>query len=409
MLSEWDRRTSRELDSFEEFFFYMEEAAPALHFHVVTVKGETATRDWKDAWQSLHAAYPLLKFRIIKEAGERPRFVETGRSARIEIEAGGVEANVAAEAERALAHPFTNPEKELVSLRVVHSPTACVVSLTSHHSLFDGMSTLLLLQDLLERVSGGAGRTQPPPWSSLRDSVGAQSRNGYRKTLTQTAPAPLAESPGPVQVRHLVLDPLLTKRIEDVARQHGTTPHGALMVAFQLAGAVTWPTWVSEGVGCNTPHNVRGQSIDADATGMLTMPLITFLPPVDAHMFWDAARAARNALAPARATEGRVAFVAAIDDFSADEMTASSFLANLASSPMTYELMITDYASYRPRTRFGSLRIEGVATGNNGGSPITQTIGVCTVGAAMNLTQISRQPIKELLKRCREVLVTACA
>ena len=180
------------------------------------------------------------------------------------------------------------------------------------------------------------------------------------------------------------------------------------MVAVQLAGGVERPKWVDEGASCNTPHNIRVPLIDADATGMLTLPLITALPPVDASMFWNAAQAARNALAPLSGAEGRRAFVAAMDHLTADETTPSAFLVKVASNPISYELMITDYASYRPRTRFGSLRIQGVATGNNGGGPMTQTIGVCTLDGAMNLTQISMLPIEGLLDRCRDVLMTAC-
>ena len=222
----WDRRESRELDSFEEFFFYMEEVAPTLHFHVLAVEGKTSIRDWQDAWRSLHAAYPLLKLRIVKEAGKRPRFVETTSLASIEIEASGADANIAIRAERTLARPFSGTEGELALLRIVHSPAACVVSLASHHSLFDGMSTLLVLQDLLELTSGGSiGRTQPPPWSSLRDIVGVQPRDEYRTTLAAPAHDPSVRSSGSVRVRHLALDPSLTRRIEDLARQHGTTVH----------------------------------------------------------------------------------------------------------------------------------------------------------------------------------------
>jgi hypothetical protein len=405
----------RDLDSFEEFFFHMESVAPALHLHAIHLSGPTARGDWRAGWDKLHEVHPLLRVGIVKESGRRPIFIETERLTGITVTRWDDE-TLSTLCEATLARPFSDPSEAMVAMTVLHRPNECLAVLAAHHSLYDGMGTLLLLQDLLELVAGGETRANPPAWSSLRKEVGAPSRGGYRqvKQEAQTSgdEAPAAEPTPlpPVKVHHLAFDQSLTARLEVVARANGTTPHGVLMAAFQIAGGKAKPAWITEGVGCNTPHNVRGSTQEAqNMAGMLTMPLVTWLAPQKSRSFWDMARAARDGLAAPRSAEGRIAFVAAMDDLTADEMTSVEFLERVLRSPIRYDLMITDYASYRPRTRYGSLEVILIATGNNGGGPDTQTIGVCTLDGAMNLTQSTRQPIDGLLEDCRALVREVCA
>jgi hypothetical protein len=213
-----------------------------------------------------------------------------------------------------------------------------------------------------------------------------------------------------VRAHHLKIDCNLTARIQRQTKAEGTTPHGALMAAMQLAGGRTRPEWLSDGLHCNTPHDVRRALPDAGSmTGMLTMPLITFLRPVAGRSFWEMAREYRNDLLQHRGAREKLAFVHQMDALTADELTPATFFEKVMNSPIQYDLMITDFAQYRPAVHYGSMHLADIATGNNGGSPRTQTIGVCTLDGCMNLTQISMQPIEGLLETAAEILSEVCS
>jgi len=415
MTSPPDTPNARELDSFEEFFFYMEQIAPTLHIHAIHLKGPTSFEQWHRTWQELHDTNPLLYMRINKESGRRPRFIQTRRLSPLEIEEWTNDFTLEMLAEDAFSRPFGNGNQDMVRVTVRHRPEEALVVLASHHSLYDGMGTLLLLQDFLTRLSGEARTADPArSWISLREAVGApKARDGYHTVLqTQVIADDKLSSSKDIptwktQVRHIVFDKSLTLRLEESARANGTTPHGALMAAFQLAGARTTPAW-ADGINCNSAHSVRPTLPDGAAmTGMLTMPIITRLESVAGRSFWEIAATAHRAMAPARTAEGRLAFVAAMDAMTRPEQTPSEFLEQIVRSPIQYPLMITNYASYRPVSTFGDLRIASLMTGVDGGGPYTQTIGACSINGELHLTLISKNPLERLLEGARDILVEA--
>ncbi|HQS48979.1 MAG TPA: hypothetical protein PK706_21485 [Xanthobacteraceae bacterium] len=403
----------RDLDSFEEFFFYMERVAPTLHIHAVHLTGSTHRDDWVQAWRELHRTNPLLRARVEKALGKRPHFVETDRDSPLYITDWNVIVTLEMLAKSALARPFADAGVDMVRLEILHRPNECLLVLSAHHSLYDGMGTLLLLQELLAIVGGEPSRNKEQRWTSLRELVGAPPHGAYTSTLTEGAgagssdPVSTARSVGTADVRHLVLDRALTIRLEEGARANGTTPHGALMAAFQISGARSVPDWADKGLNCNTAHNVRPALEEGgDMTGMLTMPIVTHLNPISDRPFWEIARTAQKGIAPGRSPAGRLAFIEAMDALTSEEVTAAAFLQKVLASPIQYQLMITNYASYRPRSDFGHLRIASIITGVDGGGPQTQTIGCCTVHGALNISLISKRPLANLLENCRDVLAS---
>ena len=68
----------RELDSFEEFFWQLEQVAPVGNVGGALVSGNADLPMWEDAWTKLHLAHPALSFSIRKQDGQRPYFVHTG-------------------------------------------------------------------------------------------------------------------------------------------------------------------------------------------------------------------------------------------------------------------------------------------------------------------------------------------
>ncbi|WP_446744466.1 condensation domain-containing protein [Silvibacterium acidisoli] len=403
----------RSLDSFEEFFFYMEQVSPALHCQMVHFTGSVEEGRWRKAWEDLHFYHPLLHTQLCKEPGERPCFVRSKGLAPISVIDSHPIQQMTTFLEAELAKPFQFREGPLVRAAIIRGPNESLVAVLAHHSLYDGMGSLLLLQDLLRAASGASRHSSVGAWTSLRDAVGSPDRGGYRKVLGDAEwekQNDYETVDTRVYTRYLKLSSELTSGIEQRARVEGTTPHGALMAAMQLAGGRTRAEWLRDGLYCNTPHDVRRALPNANnLPGMLTIPLITFLRPAGDRPFWEMAREYRADLAQPRSAEARLAFVRQMDELTTDEQTPAAFLQRLIKSPIQYELMITDFAAYRPVVDYGDLHLKAIATGNNGGATQTQTIGVCTLDGSMNLTQISKQPIEHLLESAREILSKACS
>src|SRR6266404_8539519 len=64
----------RDLDTFEEFFWLLEQSAPLFHAVVAEVNGATTFEQWKDALNAIQIRYPLLSASIRKVPGKRPFF-----------------------------------------------------------------------------------------------------------------------------------------------------------------------------------------------------------------------------------------------------------------------------------------------------------------------------------------------
>jgi hypothetical protein len=69
-----ENRVMRQLDSFEEHFWLMEQVARRGHVLAAEISGQTRIESWHEALRELQKAYPLLQASIGKIEGERPFF-----------------------------------------------------------------------------------------------------------------------------------------------------------------------------------------------------------------------------------------------------------------------------------------------------------------------------------------------
>ena len=67
-------RVLRQLDSFEEHFWLMEQVARRGHVLAAEISGQTRIENWRQALRELQKVFPLLQASIGKIEGERPFF-----------------------------------------------------------------------------------------------------------------------------------------------------------------------------------------------------------------------------------------------------------------------------------------------------------------------------------------------
>ncbi len=109
---------------------------------------------------------------------------------------------------------------------------------------------------------------------------------------------------------------------------------------------------------------------------------------------------------PGQTEEGHRRFIEVMDELTADERLLLEFVMTLPQSPIRYELMVSNFAEYSPRTEFGALRLTSLFTSVNGGPPIG-TVVACTLAGRLGMTLVTRQPASELLETLKDSLLAA--
>ncbi len=332
----------RELDSFEEFFWQLEQLAPVGNIVGVESSGTAEFSSWQDAWAKLHLAHPALSFSIRKEPHHRPYFVRTGLSSPIQDASAGNQ-SVRAHMEDELKSGFGRGDGPLAHLRVATQAGITFLVLILHHALMDGRSGLVLLQDLFALRNGEQVQADPSVWPSLRTVVGVPERSGYRAEKPMSRPAtPMhaAEAEAPpesiLHVSHVSLSERETSALLQAAREHQTSVHGALLAAVALAGAAANAPLRSTFVASNTAHNAR-PSDNRASLGMITTAIVTTVDLSAGRSFWEIARDAKAEVSSGQSEAGHRRFVEVMDELTAEERATLDFAMTIPASPINYK------------------------------------------------------------------------
>jgi hypothetical protein len=235
----------RDLDAFEEFFWLVEQSVNVSHAVVVEVKGTTTIAQWQDALDAVQIRYPLLSASIRKIPGRRP-FFESKHGSSMPLRMAPLMNSLVLEEEmeKELQRSFEDGSGPLTRATLFHAPDRSVVMFATHHSSLDGMSHLLLVQDLLAAVAGEELGEPLEVQPGVGQLLGLPSPADYRRTLEgrSVAPGDRVAMPG-VRVRRLQLGVSETEVLLRRAKEEGTTVHAALVAALALAGKRYSDAW----------------------------------------------------------------------------------------------------------------------------------------------------------------------
>jgi hypothetical protein len=397
----------RDLDSFEEMFWMIEQNLPIYHVLAAEVKGETEVAEWRSALARVQKRHPLLSASIRKDPGERPYFVRThGIPVPLRIEPWSDELVLHEEMEKELNGSFGDSSGPLMRVTLFHGPERSAVLLAANHSPFDGKSSMLIFQDLLASLVGEPlGATLGVP--SLSSVFGRLAPEKYSNVLSGKVvalPDGLLPNLPPTQVKRLLLDEQETETLIKRAKEEGTTVTGALIAALALAGVRYSKEWQPSAVRCLSPIDVRDRLGAPNVPGLLISCRSHSVDAASDLPFWTKAKIARESLAPGLTKEGVLETLDKLKAAVAEEHTARAFLEGVRGTSFAHDLLLTNYAGYRVRTDDGTLRLTSLFTGS---PSLGQKVSVVTVNGRLGMTLVSRQPFPSLLEDAREILFQA--
>ena len=373
----------RDLDTFEEFFWLLEQSAPLLHAVVAKVNGPTTIEQWKDALDAIRIRYPLLSASIRKIPGRRPFFEKKhGTSMPLRMAPLRDSLVLEDEMEKELQQSFGDGSGPLTRATLLHAQNRSVVMFATHHSSMDGKSHLLLVQDLLAAVAGEDLGEPLEVQPGLGQLLGLPAPAEYGKTLMGGSIAPgeehRVEMPR-VRVRRLQLSVGETEVLLRRAKEEGTTVHAALVAALSLAGKRCSEAWNVGPVRCVSPIDMRRTLEIPDAAGLLIGAHHGTVPTPDGAAFWDIARAVREDMLPAQSADGAQPLLGALSSMVAEEHRAHDLYLSVLNGPLVHELLVTNYAAYRARTEYVGLKIENLFTGSLAVRQTLQKVSVLTL------------------------------
>jgi hypothetical protein len=398
----------RDLDTFEEFFWLMEQSAPLFHAVAAEVNGATTMKQWKNAFDAMQIRYPLLSASIRKVPGKRPFFEKMqGVSMPLRIAPLTDSLVLEEEMEKELQQPFGDGSGALTRAALFHSPGRSVVMFATHHSSLDGKSHLLLVQDLLAFLAGEDLGKPLEVQPGLGKLLGLPAPAEYGKKLEGRSVAPEDGTPvemPQVSVQRLQLSVEETEALLKRAREERTTVHAALVAALTLAGKRYSEKWKMGPIRCTSPIDMRKTLNIPDAAGMLVSlhhaPVLT----PDGALFWDIARTVRKDMLPAQSADGARHLLDGLSSMMSDELSARDLYWSVLNGPRVHELMVTNYAGYQVRTEYGDIKVENLFTGSPSIIPALQKVSVLTVKGRLGMTLVARDMFQTLLEDAREIL-----
>jgi hypothetical protein len=399
----------RDLDASEEFFWLLEQSVPIFHAVIAEVKGATTIEQWERALDAVEVHYPLLSASIRKLPGERPFFEKIpGVTMPLRIAPLRDSLVLEEEMEKELQKHFGDGSGPLTRATLFHARDRAVVMFATHHSSLDGKSHLFLVQDLLASVVGEDLGGQLEVLPGIGQLLGLPAPAEYVKKL-EGGDVALEDEAAlelfKVRVERLRLTVEETTALVERAKREQTTVHAALVAALTLAGKRYSDAWRVGPVRCMSPIDMRKVLELPDAAGLLISLHHGSVPIPDGTSLWDIARAVREDMRPAQTAEGARHVLGAISSSVAEEHNARDLHWSVLNGPMLHELMVTNYAGYRPRLEYGDLRIEDLFTGSSSVMPALQKVSVLTVNGRLGMTLVARDAFPSLLEDARDILM----
>jgi hypothetical protein len=406
----------REFGSVERFHWLMG-LNHSNHFAMaVEVSGETTPSMWREALNKLCHRHPFLNVRIARNAKSKLVFQRVdGNEIPLTVKALESPFQWQEEFENELVTLFDPYSAPLMRALLLHNKSKCVMILTTHHTIADGMSLVFVIRDLMQAMSGQtlAALSVPPSQEEIFSQMGAVSSPVMPESHAgPAATATLPERPvlnrGRLQVHGLRLTPEQTTQVVSAARHAQTTVHAALCAALVLAGREISPSWRDGSVQVLTPINLRKTLNAGDDCAIRVAGAIVPFDQTPVENFWELARWTKQSLVSAQDARGQ-ALPSFIERVIAND-DDSEALAQLFSLGIGYDLVVTNVQRMPFANRFGDFTVEAVwGPAALNGLEGEQAVAVATVNDSLCLVHTSYTPFPLLLEKATQLLLRACS
>ncbi|RAU92286.1 peptide synthetase [Mycobacterium colombiense] len=335
----------RPLGAAERLFYRYSERNPA-HFSIVAEFHEVlAEKQLRAALAAVQRRHPQLSVHVEDREGTRLGFYRATDVGPVELTVRrGPELAWQAAAAEELTRPFDRSRAPLMRAVLLQSPSRSALLLTFDHTVADGISSTVVLRDVIAALNGEALTSLPVP--QPQEHVVAEAFESVEPLASAAPDDPRMSTPSIIRpfdgtltnVRAMEMTHADTARLVARCRAERTTVHAALVVAKCRVRA----TDRGEGfIRVLSPINLRSiLGIDGGCV-MCIVPTATGHTPWDGTPFWEQARAMTAHLEVARSPSGiRTASVALEQMITVDAETADA--EQLFSRISPWDIMVTN-------------------------------------------------------------------
>lgn len=398
----------RSLGPLERFFWRYTERNPT-HFVLVAEFDRVLHADWlRCALDAVQARHPLLSAHVRDDPHAGLAFYRADSPARIDLTVHpelveGWQSIAANE----LAQPFGREAPSLMRATLVNHEKSSVLLLTFDHSIADGISSVLVLDDLLAALNGQRRPPLPLPMSqetlvhrALAATAPAEAPAGTDDPRLRVPVSVRPFEPTPPHVHSAEMSEDDTTRLVSRCRAEGTTVHGAIVTAASRARGLECD---ENYVRTYSPINMREPVGQGPNCCLCIASACTGMAPADGTDFWSQAREVNRRLHFAKSDAALVMGTAIAEQQSppdADCDAAERFFCTM----LPFELLITnlgvqrftDVGPIRPRAVWGPLVLAQVER--------EYVIGVITYDGRLRMVCCGHTPTAGFLLNVRERL-----
>jgi NRPS condensation-like uncharacterized protein len=289
----------RALGAFEDHFAAFAEIDLPIFCVAARVRGRIEYDKLAKAAAAVQSRHGILAAAIRRSPDGRRTFYASSNPLFIEVRKA-VDATWQEAAALDVVRPFDMENGPLVRIIALEDGIGADILLTMHHAVADGMSAVMVLRDLLCAHAG----------MELMKHASIESMD---QLLAKDLPSalhnmPLKDVGGAYdvkpwmerndfvpKVRTITLDRSSTDRIVSAAREHNTTVHSVLSVAFARVLHGNGITTAQGSVRVVSPINVRPYLNNTQQCGLFFSGMMDVYKPSNSS-FWDDARAAHASI-----------------------------------------------------------------------------------------------------------------
>lgn len=335
----------RPLGAAERLFYRYSERNPA-HFSIVAEFGAVlAEKPLRAALAAVLRRHPLLSVHIEDHPGSRLGFYRAADVPPVELTVRrGPELAWQAAAAEELTRPFDRSRAPLIRALLLQSAWRSAVLLTFDHTVADGISSTVVLRDVIAALNGEALTSLPVP--QPQEQIVAEVLHSAEPPDPAAPDDPRMTTPSVLRpfdgtltnVRTLAMTHADTARLVARCRAERTTVHAALVVAKCRVRATDRG---EEFIRVLSPMNLRPILGIEGGCAMCIVPTATGHTPWDGTPFWEQARATTAHLRVARSARGIRAAATDLEQMiTVDAETADA--EELFSRTSPWDIMITN-------------------------------------------------------------------
>lgn len=299
----------RPLGAAERLFYRYSERNPA-HFSIVAEFDEVLYADeLRTALAAVQRRHPLLSVHVEDRPDTRLGFYRAATVAPVELAVRrGPELAWQAAAAEELSRPFDRSRAPLMRALLLQGPARSALLLTFDHTIADGISSIVVLTDVIAALNGQELANVPVPQPQERIVASALEAVD---PLEPAAPSgdPRMSVPSTIRpfdgvltnVRTLAMTRTDTAALVRRCRAENTTVHAALVVAMCRVRATDRG---EEFIRVLNPINLRPILGIEGGCALCIVPTATGHAPWDGTPFWEQARATTAHLNVARSAGG---------------------------------------------------------------------------------------------------------